>query len=78
MLQSRRRQLAIPAGIESAQAKLVYLYLCTCGNSTLEDLHEDLDIPILTLYTLLDTLESRQLITRQGRFYRLLDDRNPQ
>lgn len=70
----QRRRLAVPDSLESARAKLIYLYLRTCGNSTLEDLHEDLDIPILSLYSLLDELEGRDMITRQGRFYRLETD----
>lgn len=73
-VQAARRRLAVPGSIESPRAKLIYLYLRSCGNSTLEDLHEDLDIPIMSLYSLLDELEGRELVTRQGRFYRLVDD----
>ena len=66
----QRSRVGVPEDLESANAKLIYLYLRTCGNSTLEDLNADLNVPILSLCSLLKDLERRDLITRQGRFYR--------
>lgn len=65
-----RTGLSVPKSLESPGAKLIYLYLRVCGNSTLEDLHEDLNLPIVSLYGLLSELESRDIVRRQGRFYR--------
>lgn len=68
-----RPRVGVPDHLDSANAKLIYLYLRTCGNSTLEDLHADLHIPILSLCSLLKDLERREMVTRQGRFYRVAD-----
>lgn len=56
----------LPAKLESPRAKLVYLYLQTTGSS-LEDLQSALDIPKITLYSVLRTLRERSLVEKQGQ-----------
>ena len=61
----------IPAEIESASSKLVYLYLHTAGEATVEELQSSLGMKQLALFPVLQTLESEDLITRDGETYAL-------
>jgi predicted ArsR family transcriptional regulator len=56
----------VPSTIESAQAKLVYVYLAHAGQSTVDDLADALDIRKLGLFDVLSTLESHDLVEREG------------
>ncbi|MCH7661758.1 MAG: TrmB family transcriptional regulator [Euryarchaeota archaeon] len=60
---------AIPTEIESTGSKLVYLYLHTAGEATIEDLQSSLDMKQLALFPVLDTLSSEGLVTRTGETY---------
>lgn len=60
---------SLPDELESAQAKLVYLYLQTAGEATLADIERDLRVKRLSLYGILDTLRSRDLVSRDGDRY---------
>ena len=66
-----RSRCVVPAELRSPRGKLVYLYLSTKGTAELEEIGEDLDIPLITLCGLLRTLESRQIIERDGGSYRI-------
>lgn len=57
-------RIAIPTGVESAPAKLIYMYLRTCGSATVEDISEDLQMPVLTLCRILPTLAEKGLVSR--------------
>ncbi|MEM4782391.1 MAG: helix-turn-helix domain-containing protein [Halalkalicoccus sp.] len=59
----------IPTEIESAGSKLVYLYLSTAGEATIEELQASLGMKQLSLYPVLDTLSSDGLVTREGERY---------
>lgn len=61
--------VAVPDSIDSPQAKLVYLYLRTTAGATVEELDDSLDLKRLALFPVLDTLESRDLIDRDGERY---------
>lgn len=63
-------RLAIPEELESASAKLVYLYLDVKGEASIHEIGADLDIRMITLCDLLATLENRGLVTRDGDSYR--------
>lgn len=60
----------VPDGLESARAKLIYLYLSVRREASLEELAEDLDLPLITLCDLLGTLEERGHVTRDADRYR--------
>ena len=60
----------IPDELESARGKLVYLYLEVSGDASLDELANALDLPLITLCSLLDTLESRGIVRRDGNRYR--------
>lgn len=60
----------IPEELDSARGKLVYLYLDFTGESSLDELSTALDLPLITLCGLLETLEGRGLIVREGDRYR--------
>jgi DNA-binding IclR family transcriptional regulator len=69
--QSTSRSLALPAEVDSPRAKLVYLYLDTNGGSTVADLCSELDVPKLTLFSVLKTLRSRELVECEDGRYRI-------
>ena len=59
------------AELESAPAKLLYLYLDVHGEATLETISEELALPFITICGLLETLESRGHIERTNDTYRI-------
>jgi predicted transcriptional regulator len=59
----------IPTEIESTGSKLVYLYIDTAGEATIEDLQSSLRMKQLALFPVLDTLSSAGLVTRKGEVY---------
>ncbi|MFB6269848.1 MAG: helix-turn-helix domain-containing protein [Halobacterium sp.] len=59
----------LPTGVESPRGKLVYLYLSTAESATLDELHEELDVPRITLYSVLKTLRGRGLVREDGERY---------
>lgn len=59
----------IPAEIESANSKLVYLYLHTAGEATVEELQSSLGMKQLALFPVLDTLSGEGLVAREGERY---------
>lgn len=61
---------AIPEEIESPSAKLVYLYLAMAGRATAQELAERLGMQKLALFSVLGTLEGRDLVTSDGDGYR--------
>lgn len=59
----------LPTGVESPRGKLVYLYLDSEESATLAELHEELDVPRITLYSVLKTLRGRGLVREDGDRY---------
>jgi DNA-binding MarR family transcriptional regulator len=59
----------VPESIESPRAKLVYLYLTSYGEATVRDLQETLELSRLALFSILDSLESRNLVYRTETGY---------
>lgn len=53
---------AIPETITASESKLVYLYLRTSDDPTVDELHRNLGVRKLTLFPVLDTLRERGLI----------------
>ena len=60
----------VPPDLASARGKLVYLYLSTREVADLEEIAEDLALPLLTVCDLLETLEERGLVIREADRYR--------
>ncbi|MFB6137773.1 MAG: TrmB family transcriptional regulator [Halobacteriaceae archaeon] len=58
--------VAIPEGLESSSAKLVYLYLEITQGATLGDLRDALDLTRLTLCSILRTLRDRGFVRKSG------------
>jgi len=56
----------VPSAIESAQAKLVYVYLQHERETTVDALAEALDMRKIGLFSVLSTLESEGLVEREG------------
>ncbi|MFB6168531.1 MAG: MarR family transcriptional regulator [Haloferacaceae archaeon] len=63
------RSLTVPDSIDSPQAKLVFVYLTATAGATVDELHERLDLPRLSLFPVLDTLQTHDLVSRQGETY---------
>lgn len=59
----------LPTGVESPRGKLVYLYIATREQATLDELHAELDVPRITLYSVLKTLRGRDLVREDGDQY---------
>ena len=59
----------LPTTVESPRGKLVYLYLATRQGATLDELHAELDLPRITLYSVLKTLRGRGLVAQDGDRY---------
>jgi hypothetical protein len=55
--------------LSSETAKLVYLYLCEQGPTTDTELRKVLDIPLLKLLPVLQTLQEKSLVEQQGTRY---------
>lgn len=62
---------ALPDALTSAETKLVYLYLSVTDEATADELNDDLGIGKLSLFPVLDTLDSQGLVTRDGARYRI-------
>ena len=58
--------LAVPDELSSAEAKLVYLFLLVRGTATVDELGDALDLPKLSLFSILQTLGKRDLVVRDG------------
>ncbi|MFC3476867.1 helix-turn-helix domain-containing protein [Halobacterium litoreum] len=59
----------VPTSVESPRGKLVYLSLTTRDSATVDELHADLDVPRITLFSVLRTLQNRGLVARDGERY---------
>lgn len=61
--------ITIPIELDSSGSKLVYLYLRTVDEATIEELQTALDLRQLSLFPVLQTLEGADLIERDGMTY---------
>lgn len=68
-MQARQMPNAMPTDVESPRGKLVYLYIDTVGEASLDDLVDGLDVQRITLYSVLKTLQERGLVERDGDRY---------
>jgi len=59
----------LPTELDSAGSKLVYLYLSTCGDATIDDLQSSLRMKKLALYPVLDGLSAEGLVEREGETF---------
>jgi DNA-binding MarR family transcriptional regulator len=68
-MQTRTPRTTVPTELNSPRAKLVYLFLSTHGASTVGDLEEGLGMRKMTLFSILGTLEERNLVERSTDRY---------
>ena len=61
--------ITIPSEIDSTGSKLVYLYLRTIGEATVEEIQNALNMKQLALFPVLETLRSQDLVERDGQQY---------
>lgn len=62
---------SMPDNLTAAETKLVFLYLSTTGGATVKELNADLDIQKLSLFPVLNHLDSQGLISRDGDYYQV-------
>lgn len=61
---------SLPEELESAEAKLVYLYIYLADEITIDELQEDLNISHMSLLTILDLLEEKGYVACDEAKYR--------
>lgn len=66
---STRKIEPVPETLESAQAKLVYIYLEATGGATVDDLGSTLAMKKLSILSILNTLSSAGYVERRGEAY---------
>lgn len=59
----------LPAELDSAQAKLVYLYLDATGGTTVADLKETLSMQKMAILSVLRSLSKQNLVEKDGSTY---------
>jgi len=59
----------LPTELSSPRAKLVYLAVSVTDGATLAELHATLDVPKLTLLSVLDALTARDLLEETSEGY---------
>lgn len=64
-----RRSSSLPR-LPSANAKLVYLYLEVVTEAHVTEIKRTLDLDLLTLFPVLETLRERELVERRGMRFR--------
>ena len=69
--ESETETTTVPAELDSAASKLVYLYLGTAGECTVSDLQASLGMKKISLYPLLKSLSKQGLVDRDGERYSL-------
>ncbi|WP_233203857.1 TrmB family transcriptional regulator [Halegenticoccus soli] len=69
-IESSVEQLAVPAELDSTSTKLVYLYLRTADEVTVDELRESLRMKTIALYPVLETLRRKGLVQQSGETYR--------
>ena len=66
---SSRRDPTLPAELQSAETKLVYLYVRQTGGCTSAELCESLRLRKLSVFPLLRSLRERELVRREADRY---------
>jgi len=61
--------VSVPAELSSDGTKLVYLYLQITGASTLNELNQSLEMKSISLLPILDTLVTKDLVSREDNQY---------
>jgi hypothetical protein len=69
MMSQQTERVTLPTDLDSPRAKLVYLYLRTHGEATLDELQNGLGMQKLTLYSILGTLTERDLVDGDAERY---------
>ena len=71
MLKQTPQTHSVPSSLQSPRAKLVYLFLSTNGSSTITELQESLNMKKISLYSILKTLQKKDVISKSGEQYTL-------
>ncbi|WP_090380775.1 MarR family transcriptional regulator [Natronobacterium texcoconense] len=66
---SAKAVASVPESLESAQAKLVYIYLEAADGATIDDLGEALAMKKIDILSVLNSLSSRDFVAKRGEEY---------
>lgn len=69
MMSQQTERVTLPTDLDSPRAKLVYLYLRTHGDATIDELQDGLGMQKLSLYSILGTLSDRDLVDGEANGY---------
>jgi len=61
--------LTVPGSIDSPRAKLVHLYIDAVSGATVDELRSALGLKRISLYSVLGTLEDRDLVEQRNDRY---------
>lgn len=71
MITQTTQATSIPTTLQSPRAKLVYLFLSMHGTTSITELQDSLDMKKISLYSILKTLEDKDIVSRDGEQYAL-------
>jgi hypothetical protein len=69
------QDVTVPSGIDSPTGKLCYTYLSVSGPSTIGELTSALELRRLDLFPLLERLQEREWVLREGEQYTVVGTR---
>lgn len=72
MISQATHAVEVPTDLRSPRAKLVYLFLSMNGTTSITELQECLNMKKISLYSILKTLQKRNLISKDGDRYALV------
>jgi len=72
MISQATQTHTIPTSLQSPRAKLVYLFLSTNGTATINELQDGLNMKKISLYSILKTLQKKDIISKDGDRYALV------
>lgn len=62
----------IPDCVSSAKGKLVYVYLATSSDATIDELSDHLQMKKISLFSVLNSLSSEGVIEKEDDFYNVV------
>ena len=68
-METRQVDVSVPENLDSARAKLVYVYLVSRGQATADEACADLELDKGTVLSIVGTLRKYGHVEREGDYY---------
>ena len=68
-MEIQRTDVSVPENLDSARAKLVYVYLAVRGEATADEVCTDLELDKGTVLSIVGTLRKYGHVEREGDYY---------